>query len=179
MKSLKNYYTSIIRYDFINKFNYKKLTDIPILKKIILNFGCKSSDLKLLSTCSLALELVSGQKSSLTSSKNANILLKIRKGNPVGCKVILRKEYMFSFLSKLIIEIIPKFKNINLMSYNDKSKNTTSISFRINNILIFSELEKNYRFFNNVTNLQITFLINTRTKKELVYFIKCLKLPLM
>jgi ribosomal protein L5 len=46
MNILENYYKKIIRRDLINKFSYTHLDEIPQLKKIILNFGCKNSDIK-------------------------------------------------------------------------------------------------------------------------------------
>ena len=49
----------------------------------------------------------------LTLSKKSNITLKIRKGNPNGCKVTLRKEKMYNFFFRLISEIIPQFKTFN------------------------------------------------------------------
>jgi ribosomal protein L5 len=49
-----------------------------------------------LATSLLAIELITGQKGILTTTKHSNIFLKIRKEIP-GCKVTLRKENMFSF----------------------------------------------------------------------------------
>ena len=43
---LENYYRKIIKYDFINKFYYVNVNEIPCIKKIILNFGCKNIEIK-------------------------------------------------------------------------------------------------------------------------------------
>jgi large subunit ribosomal protein L5 len=56
-----------------------------------------TTGIKGLATSLLAIELITGQKGILTTTKHSNIFLKIRKGNPAGCKVTLRKENMFSF----------------------------------------------------------------------------------
>ena len=94
MNSLEYYYKTIIKYDLINKFSYSNIKKIPELKKIVLNFGCKSSEIKELATSLLALELIINTNTPifLTKSKQPNVLLKIRKGAPVGCKVILKKK---------------------------------------------------------------------------------------
>ena len=177
MNFLNHYYNNIITYNLINKFNHKTIKNLPALKSIILNFGCKSSDLKLLTNSLLALELITGKKGTITQAKNANILLKIRKGNPVGCKVQLKKNSMYIFLTKLIFEIFPKIKSLNYLLYKNNAKNTTAISYKISNTLIFPEFEKNYYLFNNLTNLQITFLTNTKTQSEFLYLLNSFKIP--
>src|SRR5687768_2095497 len=108
---MQNYYKQIIKYDFLNKFNYKNINQIPRKKKIILNFNCKGFELKKLAITLLSLELISMQKGNATKSKKASINLKIRKGHPVGCKVILKKEKMELFLLKLLNKIFPELKN--------------------------------------------------------------------
>ena len=97
MNILENYYKKVIRHDLINKFLYHSLDDIPELKKIILNFGCQNLAIKNIAASLLALELITGEQGTITRSKRANILLKVRKGNPVGCIVILKKTTNESF----------------------------------------------------------------------------------
>ena len=97
MNFLKKFYYKTLKYDLVNKFLYENTKIIPQIEKIILNFGCKTSDLKTLSTSTLALELITSQKGNLTRTRHNNILLKIRKGHPVGCKVTLRKKKSFEF----------------------------------------------------------------------------------
>ena len=178
MNFLEYYKKNVILYDLINKFNYKTIKNIPRISKIVLNFGFKTIDLKLLYTSFLALELITSKKGIFTQAKTSNILLKIRKGNPVGCKVILKKNLMYSFLNKLIIEIFPKMKPLNTILYKNKFSNTTAVSFTIKNSLIFSEFEKNYYLFNNLPELDITFITNTKTKQEFIFLLNSFKLPI-
>lgn len=177
MNFLDYYKKNVIVYDLINKFNYKTIKNIPTIDKIVLNFGFKNVDSKLLYTSFLALELITGKKGIFTQAKTPNILLKIRKGNPVGCKVILKKRLMYLFLNRLIIEIFPKMKPLNKILYKNKSLNTTAISFSITNILIFPEFEKNYYLFNNLPELDITFIMRTKTKQEFLFLLNSFKLP--
>ena len=87
MNILENYYKKVIKYDLINKFSYSHLEDIPQLKKIILNFGCKSDELKTIAASLFSLELITTKRGSLSTSKRANILLKIRKGSLVSMNI--------------------------------------------------------------------------------------------
>lgn len=177
MNFLNYYYYNIITYNLINKFNRKTIKNLPKLKTIILNFGCKSSDLKFLLSSLLALELITGKKGTITQARSANLLLKIRKGNPVGCKVQLKKHLMYSFLIKLIFETFPKIKSLNHFFLKNDTKHTTAISCKISNILVFSEFEKNYYLFSNLPKLQITFLTNTKTHSEFLYLLNSFKIP--
>lgn len=178
MNILENYYKKVIRHDLINKFFYNRIEDVPQLKKIILNFGCKSVEIKNLAASLLSLELIAVQQGVLTKSKRANILLKIRKGNPVGCTVVLRKNKMYSFLFKLLIDVFPNLKDFKGITVA-KKLSKTSFSFTLKDLISFKELEKQFYLFSNLPPLNITFVTNTKTRKEFLYLLNALKLPLI
>jgi large subunit ribosomal protein L5 len=176
MKILSNYYKKIIIYDLINKFNYININQIPKLEKIILNFNCNSFDIKKLSTALLTLELISLKKSRITTATKSNITVKIRKGYPVGCKVILKKEKMFSFLFKLLISIFPELRNFKGLIFKKENKN--SFSFTIKDLSNFNELKSNFYLFTNLPALNITLTFVNKSKNEFYYFINSFKLPI-
>jgi large subunit ribosomal protein L5 len=178
MHFFEYYYKNIIKYDLINKFHYKNIKHLPLLKKIVLNFGCKGSELKNLAAILLSLELITTQRGMITTSKNSNILLKIRKGNPVGCKLILKKTTMYNFFSKLIREIFSKLKNFTGFNIKQKSLNSNAISYNLQNSLIFSELEQNYYLFNKLPPLNITLVTNTINSNEFLFLLNAFKFPI-
>lgn len=175
MNFLNYFHYKTIKYDLINKFNYNKTKNLPKLKKIILNFSCKNTQIKNLASSLLALELITLKKGNLTITSKSNILLKIRKGNPVGCKVVLQNHRMFTFLERLICDIIPKIINIKKHKLAD-IKNKTSFSLKILNAFNFKELEKNYTLFNELNTLDIVIVCESNLKKELVFILNSLKL---
>jgi large subunit ribosomal protein L5 len=177
MNFLNYLQSKTLKHDLLNKFYYKNINDLPKLEKVILNFGCKTNDLKQLSTAILALELITNQKGILTKSKKSNILLKIRKGNPVGCKVTLKKKLMLKFLEKTLLEIFHKIKNFNGLTIN-KQINKNSFSYELYNTLSFKELEEHYYLFNSLPKLTITIVTNTTTKEELLFILKAWQFPL-
>lgn len=176
MHFFQKYYKNIIVYDLINKFNYSTLNEIPYLTKIVLNFGLKKKNIKSIVSRLLALELIGGQKSKITFSSVSNVTLKIRKGNPVGCKITLRKHSMYTFLSNLILNILPKIKQFKNFYY--KNLTSDSFSFRLKNLFLFIELETYYEFFKDLDNLNITLVSNSRTKNEFYYLLRSLKFPI-
>lgn len=179
MNILEYYYKKVIKYDLINKFYYNNLKELPKLKKIILNFGCRTSEIKVLAASIQALNLISQKhNSSITYSKHTNIFLKIRKGQPIGCKIILEKKHMYHFFLKLLIEIFPVLKDFKGINVN-KNNNIKSLSFTIKELITFKELETHFYLFNNVPPLNITLVTNTKNKKELIFLLNSFKIPLI
>jgi large subunit ribosomal protein L5 len=177
MQFLENFSIKILKYELINKFFYSNTNQLPKIKNIILNFGCKTADLKELASSLLALKLITNKKGKLTTTKYSNIKFKIRKGNATGCKIILSKFQMFNFFSKTIIEVFPKLKNFNgFILLNNKIKKNT-FSFEIKDNFCFPELENNYYLFKNLPKLNITIILTSNNKIELVYILKSFQLP--
>ena len=177
MHFLNYFYTKTLKFDLINKFHYTDLKKLPKLKKVILNFSCKTTELKTLATHLLALEVITTQKGILTVSKHPNLLLKIRKGNPTGCKLTLKKTLILNFLSKSLNEIFPKIKNFDGITVHQKVEKTT-LSFVIKDTLNFSELTENYYLFNNLSKLSLSFVTTVKAKEEMLFLLKSLQLPL-
>jgi len=167
----KNYYDNIINYDLLIKFNYKSLIKLPSLKKVVLTIS--SNKITQLLSSSLLLELITNSKSVLVISKKPNVVLKIQSGVPVGCKVTLRKNKMFYFLSGLLIFSKPKETHVNKSYLHKKTKN--SYSFTLNNIFIFPVAESNYNFFKDLNYINISLVTNSLNIKELFLIIKSLK----
>lgn len=178
MNILESYYKRIIRHDLINKFIYTNLDEIPQLKKIVLNFGCKKFELKNIASALLSLELITARRGSLTKSKRANILLKVRKGYPVGCIVVLEKREMYNFLLKLLSEVFPNLKEFKTLNVS-KKLGATSFSFTLLDLIGFKELEKQFYLFTNLPPLNITLITNSKTKEELIFLLKSFKLPII
>lgn len=177
MNIIKNYYNQVLKYDFINKFYYGKIDKIPKIKKIILNFNCKNFEVKKIATVALTLELISSKKSVITRSKKISINLKLRKGHPIGCKVILTGKHLENFLFKLLNKIWPNLKNFDGLMQYVRSKN--SFSFSLKDLVNFDELNSNFYLFSNLPTLNIVIIYNTKNNKELLFFLYSLKIPFL
>jgi len=173
----EKYVHEIISYDLINTFFYKNVIEIPRLKKITLNFGYNKSNFKHIISSLLALEFLTSNKGNLTVSKHLNVFLKIRKGDPIGCKIILKKNTMYFFYLKLITSIFSKIKQSQKFRFRWNPKIIKSVSFQIKNPLLFVELENQFQFFKNIPQLDITFFTNSKSQKELYFLLKSIKFP--
>ena len=164
MKILEFYSKNILAYDLLNKFMFKNTSKLPKLQKIVLTFCLKKYEVKYLLTSLVALKMVSNVKiCNIIKSKSSNISLKIKKGNPIGSKVVLRKTNMNLFLFKLINLCFLEEKNL-------VNINKNSFSFKIRDLLKFTDLEQNYKYFKNLPILSIN-IVTTSTKRDLLLFL--------
>lgn len=176
MNLLKTLENRILKQDLINKYRYKNINELPKIKKIILSFSCTTETIQKFATTMLALEMIASKKSSLTTSKSANVFLKVQKGQPAGCKVVLKKKYIYNFLEKLILEILPKLTNFS--GFHVQAKGST-LSFKLfSRELLLKELENQYPLFDNLPVLDIHIITTAQTKKECLFLAKTLKIPL-
>lgn len=171
----ERYFHTIIKYDLINTFFYQDLIKIPKLEKIILNFGYKNPNFRYIISSLLALEFISLKKGKITKSKDLNVFLKIKKGNPVGCKIILNKKSMYFFYLKLIIFILSKAKQSQKSRLHWRLKLNKSLSFQLKNPLLFAELENHFQFFKNISQLDVTLITDSKCQKELIFLFKSIK----
>jgi len=177
MHFLEYYYKTVIKYDLVNKFFYKNINELPEIKKIILNFGGKNAKIKNFAATLLALELITTKKGIITETKKPNLFLKIQKGKPAGCKVILKKKSMYNFLTTFLIEITPSLKNF--LIFNKEFRSLNNFSFNLSGKeLTFSELNDHYHLSKTLSYLNITIITNVQTKKELFFLLKSFNLPL-
>jgi len=172
MHFFEHYNENIVKYDLINKFRYKTLADVPKLSFISLRFNLKNSDLKQLTAALVALELITFQIGLFLNSKVSSVSLKIRKGQPVGCKIVLRRTKMLQFLHKLIDKIVIKNKEVKQSTI----PNYNLFSFKISNVLVFNELEKNYQFFKNLKSLDVSIVTSSTDFKSFLFLLKSYKI---
>ncbi len=178
MHFFNTYYTTTTKSDISLKFKFRNIFCVLKIKKIILNFGIKEVDFKNMLPALTSLEIISGQKSYLTSSKISNISLKIRKGSPVGCKVTLRKLRMFLFLTKLLLLIFPTIKLFEGFFFKKSVEQFKSFSFCLEDPLIFSEIEDQYELFKSLPKLDISIITNSNSLIELGSLLTSCRFPI-
>ena len=92
MPYLKSKYLEQVVSSMIERFNYKNVMEVPMLKQISINMGIGDAkdNPKKLESAIQELTLITGQKPVTTLSRKDISNFKIRKGFPVGCKVTIR-----------------------------------------------------------------------------------------
>ena len=136
MARLKKYYEETIVKQLMEQFNYKSVMQVPRIEKITLNMGVGEAvaDKKVMENAVSDLEKIAGQKPLVTKAKKSIAAFKIRDDYPVGCKVTLRKNNMYTFLDSLISIAIPRirdFRGISAKSFDGRGNYNMGIKEQI------------------------------------------------
>lgn len=178
MNRLNNHYKQIVSYDLTTKFNYKNSYQLPSIKEIVINISSinLAIEKKKIIPLLLAIELISGQKGKITLSKKNKIHLKVKQGMIVGCKVTLNKKNSYNFLEDLITFVLPNRKDFKGFYINSKSP--SNLSFKIDNVLDFFELQNEFLTFSKIPNLNITIKMNSNSTEESKLLLNSLNFPI-
>lgn len=174
--NLKQYYKDTVVENLFKQFNYKNVMQVPSLVKVTLNMGVGEAvnDRKLVTQATEELSLIAGQKAVITKSKKSIATYKLRVGWPIGCKVTLRKNLMYSFLEKLLYIVIPRvkdFRGLNKRSFDAQGNYSMGLKEQI----VFPEIE--YDKVNDVRGLDICITTSAKTKEEGLALLSALKFP--
>jgi large subunit ribosomal protein L5 len=175
MSNLKSHYNNIVKYDILTKFHEETSPRVCDFKKIVLHLGKKEVNLKLLLPLVAALELLSYQSSFTTLVGSSSASLKIQKGAPVGCKVTLRAKYLYSFFFNVVSQIFP---DVTAELSNFKIKKSKTFEFKLNDIINFSEIEKQYELFRIVSKLDISVVTNAKSANHLNMLFSSFRFPI-
>lgn len=142
MTRFKEEYQKTIIPALSEKFGYKNVFQVPVLKKIVINIGMgdMAHQKDLIESIRDELATISGQRPLLRKSKIAISNFKIRDGAPVGYKVTLRRDRMYEFLDKLINFVIPRirdFRGVSSNAFDQRGNYTLGVKDQV----IFPELE--------------------------------------
>jgi large subunit ribosomal protein L5 len=155
---------------------YTNTMQVPRIKKVVINMGVGEAlqDIKFLEKSVDELATISGQKPVMTRAKKAIANFKIKKDQAIGCRVTLRKQRMYEFLDKFISVALPRirdFRGLNPDSFDSNG----NFSIGITEQGIFPEID-----FDRITRVQgmdITIVIDSRSKKESYELLKLLGIP--
>lgn len=113
MSRLKKLYTEEIRKVLQEKFNYKNVMQIPILKKIVISMGLAEAakDKNLFQSHLEELSMISGQKPLVTKARNSIAGFKLRAGQGIGAKVTLRGARMYDFMDRFCNIVSPRIRD--------------------------------------------------------------------
>jgi large subunit ribosomal protein L5 len=158
-------YRNEITPQMMQAFNLPNKFAVPRLEKIVVNMGVGEAlgDIKILEKAMEELALIVGQKPILRRAKKAISNFKIKQGNPIGCKVTLRRAMMYEFMDRLINIAMPRirdFRGVSPQSF-DKAGNYT---LGITEQTIFPEIE--YDRVSRPQGMDITFCIKNAKSKE-------------
>jgi large subunit ribosomal protein L5 len=150
----------------MQKFSLKNKMQVPCLEKIVVNMGVGEAlqDIKILEKAMEELGVITGQKPIIRRAKKAIANFKIKQGQPIGCKVTLRRTMMYEFMDRLINVVMPRirdFRGVAPDSFDGAGNYTLGLSEQG----IFPEID--YDRITRPQGMDITFVIKNARSKEI------------
>ncbi len=148
-----------------NEFQYKSISQVPQLEKVVVNMGLgeAAANPKILEKATQELGLITGQKPSIRRAKNSVSNFKLREGQAIGAMVTLRGARKWEFLDNLLSVALPRvrdFKGVSSKAFDGRGNYTLGIREQI----IFPEVD--YDAIERVTGMNITVVTTAETDAE-------------
>jgi len=162
---LKEKYKADVIPALTEKFGYKSVMRVPKLTKIVISqgLGIAVADKKIVETAVAELSRIAGQKAISTNSKKDISNFKLRKGMPIGTKVTLRGDNMYSFLDRLLSIALPRtrdFRGVSPKGFDGHG----NFNYGVKEHIIFPEI--NIDQVNRILGMDITFVTTATTDEE-------------
>ena len=176
MDRLKDIYNTRVREELTKRFNYASPMAIPRLEKVVINQGLGEAkeDSKVLDKASRVLATITLQRPVVTKAKKSISNFKLRAGMPIGLKVTLRGERMYTFLEKLINVGLPRirdFRGVNPNSFDGRGNYNLGLKEQ----LLFPEIT--YDMVDQVRGMDITVVTTAKTDEEARALLESLGFP--
>lgn len=171
--ALEKKYLKDIRSALVKEFNYKSIMQVPRLQKIIINMtaGNEVSNSKAIEEVMTELALITGQKPYKTVAKKSLASWKLREGMPMGGKVTLRRERMWSFLIEVALPRVRDFNGVSTKSFDGRGNYALGIKEEI----IFPEIS--FDKIRKLKGMDVILVTSAKSDKEALSLLKLLGLP--
>jgi large subunit ribosomal protein L5 len=173
---LRTEFDTVVRAKLTEEFSYKNPMQVPRLDKVVINMGIGEgvSDRKKVEAAAADLALIAGQKAVITMARKSIATFKVREGQPIGCKVTLRKARMYEFIDRLINIALPRvrdFRGLNTKSFDGRG----NYSLGIREHIVFPEID--YDKAADVWGMDITVCTTARTDEEARALLRAFNFP--
>jgi large subunit ribosomal protein L5 len=149
---------------------------IPKIEKIVLNMGLGEAvqNPKIVEKAAAELTRIAGQKAVVTRAKKSIAGFKLREGMPIGCRVTLRQNKMYDFLSKLVNIALPRvrdFRGVSTKGFDGRG----NYSLGIKEHIIFPEID--YDKIDKIRGLNISIVTSSKSDDESRVLLKLIGMP--
>ena len=173
---LKSLYKKKIVPSLIEEFGYKNIEQVPKLVKISVNRGVgeAAKNSKELDSSIDELRLILGQQPTTNKATKSVAGFKIRDGMAIGTSATLRKDQMYTFLTKLIHIVLPRirdFRGINPNGFDGRGNYNLGLKEQ----LIFPEIS--YDDVTQIRGLDISIVTTAKTDEEARALLKSFGMP--
>lgn len=165
MNRLREFYDTEVVESMMKKFSYKNKLAVPKIEKVVVNVGLGEAkeNAKVIENACGDIGIITGQKPIVTKAKKSVAAFKLREGMPIGCKVTLRADKMYSFVDRLINVALPRvrdFRGVSAEAFDGRGNYTLGVKEQ----LMFPEIQ--YEKVDKVRGMDIIFVTTAKTDEE-------------
>ena len=157
------------------KRKYSNPHQVPRMQKIVVNMGVSASlEKSAVDDAAKDLGLITGRKAVVSKSRHSIANFKLREGQPIGCRVTLRRDTMYEFFDRLIATALPRirdFRGLSTRSFDGRGNYTLGVGDQT----IFPEIELDK--IKRQQGMDITIVTSARTNEEALELLKMLGMP--
>jgi large subunit ribosomal protein L5 len=158
------------------KHRYANVHQIPRMTKIVVNMGVSASlEKSAIDDAAKDLALITGRKAAISKSRHSIANFKLREGQPIGCRVTLRRDAMYEFFDRLVATALPRIRDFRGLSPR-KFDGRGNYTFGVADQTIFPEIELDK--IKRQQGMDITIVTSARTDAEALDLLKLLGFPL-
>ncbi len=160
----------------VEEFEYPNVMQAPYVSKMVVNIGLgeANQDRKVLDGANEDLRLITGQQPVITRARKSIAGFKLREGMPIGMKVTLRGERMWSLLDRLINIALPRIRDFRGVS-PDTFDGRGNYTIGLREQLVFPEIQIDK--VDKVRGMEITIVTTADTDEEARRMLKLLGMP--
>ena len=148
---------------------------MPRLEKIVVNMGVSASLEKgAVEDAAKDLSLITGRKAVISKSRKSIANFKLREGQPIGCRVTLRRDVMYEFFDRLLAAALPRirdFRGLSPRSFDGRGNYSLGVSDQT----VFPEIELDK--IKRQQGMDITIVTSARTDDEALDLLKMMGMP--
>jgi large subunit ribosomal protein L5 len=176
MKSrLYSRYVEEVRPALMEKRKYQNVHQVPRLEKIVVNMGVSASLEKgAIDDAARDLSLITGRKAVISKSRKSIANFKLREGQPIGCRVTLRRDTMYEFFDRLVAAALPRirdFRGLSTRSFDGRGNYSLGIADQT----VFPEVELDK--VKRQQGMDITIVTSAPTNDEAMELLKMMGMP--
>jgi len=157
------------------KRRYANVHEVPRIQKIVVNMGVSASlEKSAIDDAAKDLALITGRKAAVSKSRHSIANFKLREGQPIGCRVTLRRDTMYEFFDRLVATALPRirdFRGLSTRSFDGRG----NYSLGVNDQTIFPEIDLDK--IKRQQGMDITIVTSARTNEEALDLLKMMGMP--
>jgi large subunit ribosomal protein L5 len=158
------------------KHKYGNVHQIPRLTKIVVNMGVSASlEKSAIDDAAKDLAQITGRKAAISKSRHSIANFKLREGQPIGCRVTLRKDAMYEFFDRLVATALPRIRDFRGLSPR-KFDGRGNYTFGISDQTIFPEIELDK--IKRTQGMDVTIVTTATTDADALELLKLMGFPL-